>query len=199
MRTRLSETIDGGQQYTADGVHCYHKSGRRLLLGCVLMCNNLPLGIHCRDIDVASVNKSCCACHSQLTILHATCNTHSSTADDVLQTMFAASFSDLHPQVRWLNRMLDLCHWYLLSTRVMLTQHSAALAALQAANSSSSSPTKPDAVMHYHEPGHKSTNPQQVYTPPHQQLAGSAATAVSLVRRQARVLDMVKLVAEDCR
>jgi hypothetical protein len=95
--------------------------------------------------------------------------------------------------------MLDLCHWYLLSTRVMLTQHSAALAALQAANSSSSSPTKPDAVMHYHEPGHKSTNPQQVYTPPHQQLAGSAATAVSLVRRQARVLDMVKLVAEDCR
>jgi hypothetical protein len=116
--------------------------------------------------------------------------------------MFGASCLDLHAQVQWLNRMLDLCHWYLLSTRVMLTQHSAALAALQAANSSSSSSSgtaTPDAVMHYHEPGHKSTNPQQVYTPPHQQLAGSAATAVSLVRRQARVLDMVKLVAEDCR
>jgi hypothetical protein len=102
-------------------------------------------------------------------------------------------------QVRWLNRMLDLCHWYLLSTRVMLTSHSAALAALQASSSSSSSVAKPDAVMHYHEPGHKSTNPQQVYTPPHQQLAGSAATAVSLIRRQADVLKMVKLVSEDCR
>ncbi|WIA16094.1 hypothetical protein OEZ85_012817 [Tetradesmus obliquus] len=102
-------------------------------------------------------------------------------------------------QVRWLNRMLDLCHWYLLSTRVMLTQHSAALAALQASSSSSSSNPNRNAVLHYHEPGHKSTNPKQVYTPPHQQLAGSAATAVSLVRRQARVLALTKLVAEDCR
>ncbi|KAF6266101.1 hypothetical protein COO60DRAFT_1697459 [Scenedesmus sp. NREL 46B-D3] len=78
-------------------------------------------------------------------------------------------------------------------------QHSAALAALQASNSSSSSAADPEAVMHYHEPGHKCTNPQQVYTPPHQQLAGSAATAVSLVRRQAGVLDLVQLIAEDCR
>jgi hypothetical protein len=80
----------------------------------------------------------------------------------------------------------------------MLTQHSAALAALQA-GSSSAAAADPNAVLHYHEPGHKSTNPKQVYTPPHQQLAGSAATAVSLVRRQARVLDLAKLVAEDCR
>lgn len=110
-------------------------------------------------------------------------------------------------QVRWLNCMLDLCHWYLLSARVMLTQHSAALAALEAgggssgtASSSNSSSASADTepVVHYHEPGHKSTAPQQPYTPPHQQLASNGAT-VSLVRRHAPVRELVEGVAEDCR
>lgn len=115
-------------------------------------------------------------------------------------------------QVRWLNRMLDLCHWYLLSARVMLTQHSAALHALETQRSSSSSsghsrgaPVVAGAataeakaeVLHYHEPGHKSTDLSQPYTPPHQQLVD--AKPVSLIQRQAPILQVVQNVVEDCR
>jgi hypothetical protein len=111
--------------------------------------------------------------------------------------------------VRWLNRMLDLCHWYLLSARLMLTQHSAALTALNSAASASSNSSKQGgaaaaaaageaAVVHYHEPGHASTNPAQPYTPPHQQLTGTAGP-ISLVRRGMPVRELLQGVAEDCR
>jgi hypothetical protein len=119
-------------------------------------------------------------------------------------------------QVRFLNRMLDLCHWYLLSARVMLTQHSAALHALGTQGSSSSSrggstghsrgepvvagaaTAEPQAeVLHYHEPGHKSTDPTQAYTPPHQQLV--EARPMSLIQRQTPVLQVLQNVVEDCR
>jgi hypothetical protein len=117
-------------------------------------------------------------------------------------------------QVRWLNRMLDLCHWYLLSARVMLTQHSAALHALESRSTSSSGgstghsrgePVVAGAataeakseVLHYHEPGHKVTDPAQPYTPPHQQLVDSKP--VSLIQRQAPIMQVVQDVVEDCR
>jgi len=119
--------------------------------------------------------------------------------------------------------MLDLCHWYLLSTRVMLTQHSAALCALQQQQQggSSSSPSSSrgggvvagaattatsaaaaaaavDDVQHYHEPGHKSTVPDQPYTPPHQQLSG-VSRPVSLIQRHTPVKGLLQNVVEDCR
>lgn len=101
-------------------------------------------------------------------------------------------------QVRWLNRMLDLCHWYLLSTRVMLTQHSAALYALQGVSSSSSKAGAAEGqVEHYHEPGHKSTVLNQPYTPPHQQL--SDVRPLSLVQRHAPLLPLINNIVEDCR
>eukprot|EP00878_Enallax_costatus_P019646 GHUV01020729.1.p1 GENE.GHUV01020729.1~~GHUV01020729.1.p1 ORF type:complete len:222 (+),score=87.85 GHUV01020729.1:2-667(+) len=88
----------------------------------------------------------------------------------------------------------------------MLTQHSAALATLDpssssssAAASSSSSSSSSSPVQHYHEPGHKITDPRQPYTPPHQQLTVPAAAAVSLIRRQADVLRIVNNISEDCR
>lgn len=117
-------------------------------------------------------------------------------------------------QVRFLNRMLDLCHWYLLSARVMLTQHSAALHALETQGSSRGStghsrgepvvagaataePQPQAEVMHYHEPGHKSTDPAQAYTPPHQQLVD--ARPMSLIQRQTPVMQVLQNVVEDCR
>jgi hypothetical protein len=120
-------------------------------------------------------------------------------------------------QVRWLNRMLDLCHWYLLSARVMLTQHSAALHALESRTSSSggggggsaghsrgepvvagaATAEAKSEVLHYHEPGHKVTDPSQPYMPPHQQLVDSKP--VSLIQRQAPIMQAVQDVVEDCR
>lgn len=118
-------------------------------------------------------------------------------------------------QVRWLNRLLDLCHWYLLSARVMLTQHTAALHSLEQQTAAVSSPgghgrTEPvvagaaasatagkATVAHYHEPGHRSTDPGQAYTPPHQQLVDMQP--VSLIARNAPVMRIVRNVAEDCR
>jgi hypothetical protein len=118
-------------------------------------------------------------------------------------------------QVRWLNRLLDLCHWYLLSARVMLTQHTAALHSLEQQTAAVSSPgghgrTEPvvagaaasatagkATVAHYHEPGHRSTDPAQAYTPPHQQLVDMQP--VSLIARNAPVMRIVRNVAEDCR
>jgi hypothetical protein len=122
--------------------------------------------------------------------------------------------------------MLDLCHWYLLSTRLMLTQHSAVLAAIQLSSSSSdsSNSTGPSStaapstriisatqsatavtagsleVGHYHEPGHRTTNLDQAYTPPHQQLVMvSSAGPISLIKRHAAVADLISNVVEDCR
>jgi len=106
-------------------------------------------------------------------------------------------------QVAWLNRMLDLCHWYLLSTRVMLTQHSAALAELQVGSRPAGGPpgstgqpasktaaAAAPAVSHYHEPGHTSTTPNLPYTPPHQQLV-SGDRPISLIRRLAPVRELL--------
>jgi hypothetical protein len=114
-----------------------------------------------------------------------------------------------------MNRLLDLCHWYLLSARVMLTQHTAALHSLEEQTAAVSSPghgrsepvvagaaatasaTGQGSVAHYHEPGHNSTDPGQAYTPPHQQLVDMRP--VSLIMRNAPVLQIVRNVAEDCR
>jgi hypothetical protein len=52
-------------------------------------------------------------------------------------------------------------------------------------------------VQHYHEPGHKSTDPSQAYTPPHQQLVD--ARPVSLIQRHAPVMQVLRDVADDCR
>ena len=100
----------------------------------------------------------------------------------------------------------------------MLTQHSAALHALESRTSSSSSsggggspghsrgePVVAGAataeakseVLHYHEPGHKVTHPSQPYMPPHQQLVDSKP--VSLIQRQAPIMQVVQDVVEDCR
>lgn len=97
----------------------------------------------------------------------------------------------------------------------MLTQHSAALHALETQGASSSSSSgvgssrsgpvvagaaTADAqtpVMHYHESGHKSTDPSQAYTPPHQQLVD--VRPVSLIRRHAPVMKVLRDVVEDCR
>ncbi|KAF8059455.1 Pdk2 [Scenedesmus sp. PABB004] len=115
---------------------------------------------------------------------------------------------DDRQQVRHLNRVLDLCHWYLLSARVMLAQHSAALAALEAAGGGSGSGSGDSSggarprVIHYHEPGHAATSPTAPYAPPHQALPPAppgAPRAASLVRRHAVLGDLVAGVADDCR
>lgn len=94
----------------------------------------------------------------------------------------------------------------------MLTQHSAALHALETQGSSMGSTghsrgepvvagaatAPPQAeVMHYHEPGHKSTDPAQAYTPPHQQLVD--VRPMSLIQRQTPVMQVLQNVVEDCR
>ncbi len=80
-----------------------------------------------------------------------------------------------HPSLCWaqvqdLNRALDLCHWFVLSARVMVTQHLAALHTLQ---------RRP---------------PPQLQGPP-----GLEQRFDSLIARHAPVRQVLEFAAEDCR
>lgn len=89
-------------------------------------------------------------------------------------------------QVKVLNRALDLSHWYLLSARVMLTQHTAALHALHSSNQ----PRQHKQAGHLHL--YEAHQPQQY--PPH-----LPYLTQNLVLRHAPVRRLIENATEDCR
>ena len=87
-----------------------------------------------------------------------------------------------------LNKALDVAHWYVLGLRLMLTQHSAALAALRAAPDASGAAASAGAA-EAAEGAH----------PAHDELLAPPPAAASIVARAAPLRQLLEHLAEDVR